>query len=290
VKPPRQLQDELASQIKKGQEAIARVRARFDEPLERAPWYYRLTMNTESISLCLRHRWCLEELSLEHETWRNENRALLQRSYATGTAADHYDRSHRLITAAVDERPCSDLNSAERARVSRDHVKQFFALIDSMNDQLRFLEDLRQRLVDTTSSSHPSKGVVAFLCHSSVDKRAVRTLYGRLHRDGFKPWLDEEDLAPGQDWELEIRRAIRKAHVVLVCLSQDAADRAGYLQKEIRFALDVADEQPEGSVFVIPVRLEECTVPDRLGRWQQVDLFEDRGYERLVRSLNSVQH
>lgn len=50
-------------------------------------------------------------------------------------------------------------------------------------------------------------------------------------------------------------------------------------------ALDVADEQPEGVAFLIPVRLEECEMPQRLEQWHWVDLFEDGGYERLVRVL-----
>ena len=42
-------------------------------------------------------------------------------------------------------------------------------------------------------------GERVFLCHSSADKEAVRKFYQRLRRDGFKPWLDEEDILPGQD-------------------------------------------------------------------------------------------
>lgn len=46
-----------------------------------------------------------------------------------------------------------------------------------------------------------------FLCHSSNDKPAVRELYGRLKGEGWiDPWLDEEKLYPGQDWDLEIEK------------------------------------------------------------------------------------
>jgi hypothetical protein len=60
----------------------------------------------------------------------------------------------------------------------------------------------------------------------------------------------------------------------------------GVLQKEIKKALDVADEQPEGVAYMIPVRLEECDMPTRLRRWQRVDLFKEDGYPKLVRVLN----
>jgi CheY-like chemotaxis protein len=124
-----------------------------------------------------------------------------------------------------------------------------------------------------------------FLCHSAGDKPAVRDLYRRLRADGVDPWLDEEALLPGQDWDREIRKAVRAADVILVCLSCGSVTKAGYVQKEIKFALDVADEQPEGTIFLIPLRLEECDVPERLSRWQWVDLFDARGYEDLMRAL-----
>lgn len=124
-----------------------------------------------------------------------------------------------------------------------------------------------------------------FLCHSSGDKQAVRALYNRLRGDGFDPWLDEQNLVPGQVWDREIIKAVRESDVVLVCLSEKAISKAGYVQKEIKHALDVADEQPEGAIFLIPVRLEECDVPQRLSRWQWVNFFEDQGYRRLITAL-----
>jgi len=125
-----------------------------------------------------------------------------------------------------------------------------------------------------------------FLCHSSSDKQPVRELFHRLQGDGFNPWLDEENLVPGQDWNREIIKAVRASDVVLVCLSHKATNKSGYVQKEIKFALDVADEQPEDTIFLIPVRFEECEVPERLRRWHWVNFFEDNGYKRLLLALN----
>jgi hypothetical protein len=125
-----------------------------------------------------------------------------------------------------------------------------------------------------------------FLCHSSNDKSKVRALYLQLRRDGFNPWLDEENLLPGHDWQIEIPKAVRKSDIVIVCLSKGSVTKAGYIQKEIKQALDVADEQLEGTIFIIPLKLEDCDIPERLNRWQWVNLFDDNGYQRLVRSLN----
>ena len=130
-----------------------------------------------------------------------------------------------------------------------------------------------------------SRPLRIFLCHSSSDKPAVRNLYQRLRSHGIDPWLDEEDLLPGQDWEREISRAVRECDIVIVCLSRGSIGRKGYVQKEIKYALDVADQQPEGAIFLIPLKLEDCDAPERLCRWQWVDLFVEKGYDRLLLAL-----
>jgi hypothetical protein len=136
----------------------------------------------------------------------------------------------------------------------------------------------------TTQEINPGK-LMVFLCHGSEDKTTVRELYSDLREDGADPWLDEKNILPGQDWDTEIRTAVRKSDAILVCLSATSVSKEGYVQKEIRFALDVADEKPDGTIFVIPVKLGECDVPHRLGRWQWVNYFEEGGYEKILRAL-----
>jgi formylglycine-generating enzyme required for sulfatase activity len=138
---------------------------------------------------------------------------------------------------------------------------------------------------DTKPKSDTPKTLRVFLCHSSGDKPPVRELYQRLCAEGIDAWLDEEKLLPGQDWQREIPKAVRASDVVIVCLSRGSITKAGYVQREIKFALDVADEQPEDAIFLIPARLEECEVPDRLSRWQWVNLYNAKGFERLMRAL-----
>ncbi len=141
---------------------------------------------------------------------------------------------------------------------------------------------------EAPASSNDVTGVRAFLCHSSADKNAVRQLYSRLRHDGCSPWLDEEDLIAGQDWDYEIKRAVRGSHVVIACLSQDSVTKTGFVQKEIRYALDVADEQPEGTIYIIPIRLEACAVPDALRKWHWIDYFQEGGHAKLLRAMREA--
>jgi hypothetical protein len=134
-----------------------------------------------------------------------------------------------------------------------------------------------------TTEKRPLK---VFLCHAHADRDSVRGLYSRLTQDGVDAWLDKATLLPGQDWELEIRKAVREADVVVVCLSKQF-NQAGFRQKEVRLALDTAMEKPEGEIFIIPAHLEECDNLESLRKWHWVDLFEDDGYEMLMRALRA---
>jgi hypothetical protein len=125
-----------------------------------------------------------------------------------------------------------------------------------------------------------------FLCHAREDKPKVIDLYHQLKEAGYNPWLDEEDLLPGVDWELEIRRAIRDSEIFLACLSKKSLNRKGYIHKEIKIALNELDQMPEGKIYLIPVRFEACEVPERLQSRQWVDLFARRGFEKLKRALD----
>jgi hypothetical protein len=57
--------------------------------------------------------------------------------------------------------------------------------------------------------NEPKRPLKVFLCHAHADRDPVRGLYARLTKDGVDryAWLDKEKLLPGQDWELEIRKA-----------------------------------------------------------------------------------
>jgi hypothetical protein len=141
---------------------------------------------------------------------------------------------------------------------------------------------------NSMSSSHMTNSerpLRVFLCHASNDKPIVRNLFERLVNDGVDTWLDTERLLPGHDWQLEIERAVRKADIVIVCLSESSITKEGFVQKEIRIALDAADEKPDGTIFIIPARLEPCAVPERMSRFQWVDLFSEGGYEHLLKAL-----
>jgi hypothetical protein len=125
-----------------------------------------------------------------------------------------------------------------------------------------------------------------FLCHAALDKATVRELCTRLSSAGVDAWLDEAKLLPGQDWRLEITKALRNSDAVIVCLSHHAVAKEGFVQREVKYALDIADEKPEGAIFVLPVLFDDCEVPFRLRQFHWIRYFQTGGFDKILEALH----
>ncbi len=131
-----------------------------------------------------------------------------------------------------------------------------------------------------------------FLAHASEDKPQVMTLYDKLKSAGYQPWLDKKNLIPGQNWRNEIPKAIRNSDIFLACLSSRSVSKRGYIQKEFKLALDVYAEMPSEAIFIIPLRFDDCDIPDlqseyggKLRDIHWLDYWESDGFELLVMAV-----
>jgi hypothetical protein len=174
-------------------------------------------------------------------------------------------------------------------------LKQY-GLLKEMNGKAMIANPVYKKRFATISKQHISNIVqpkmdgnenkpLIFLCHAKEDIEFVRSLYHLLKQENLTPWLDEIDIFPGQNWDIEIQRAIKKTEFALICLSSISVQKKGYLTKEIKWALDRQSEMPEGDIFVIPVKIEPCILENRLSGIHSVDLFEASGFEKLIQSI-----
>jgi hypothetical protein len=140
----------------------------------------------------------------------------------------------------------------------------------------------------------PSNQLIPFLCYSKENKIVVREFFARLKKEGWiDPWFDEEDILPGEKWQDSVVKAVGGSHAVIVLLSKQALKQEGFFHKELNLALDTANKKPEDAIFIIPIRLEECEVPERLLPYQYVDYFggaeqEQHVYDSLLASLKII--
>lgn len=127
-----------------------------------------------------------------------------------------------------------------------------------------------------------------FIAYVDEDRETAGQLFDALKGAGFDPWMDKRKLRPGEKWVRGVERAIMRSEFFLACFSKRATGKRGQFQAELRFALECAKLRPLDEAFVVPVRLEPCTVPMKLAQdLQWVDLFPDwdRGVQKIVEML-----
>lgn len=126
-----------------------------------------------------------------------------------------------------------------------------------------------------------------FVSYSRQDEVEVTAFTRKLRSDGYKVWFDQDDILPGQDWRSEARKAIKDAPAVIICVSLSWVERRGFVHSELKFALEVAQEMPNGEVYIIPVKLDPAAkVPDILEKYSWVELASDDGYSKLRKALD----
>ncbi len=120
-----------------------------------------------------------------------------------------------------------------------------------------------------------------FLCYAREDSARVDELEGLLRSGGMRVWRDTEQLWPGQDWRVHIRRAIADgALAFLACFSRAGMSReARYQNMELVLAAEQLRLRAADVTWLIPVRLDDCDIPD-------LDL--DLGGGRTLAGLHSA--
>jgi hypothetical protein len=127
--------------------------------------------------------------------------------------------------------------------------------------------------------------IKVFICYAKEDLDIVSKIYERLKEAGYDAWIDKKNLVGGQEWELEIKKAINESNFFLACLSSHSINKDGYYQKELKKGMSVWELQPEGRIFLIPIRLEDCQVPEKLKGFHWVNFFEHDGMENLLKAV-----
>lgn len=168
------------------------------------------------------------------------------------------------------------------------------------NTCLAFLDDLTdsalkgqiQELQNIPLASEVifARAPTAFLSYAREDIEQAERLFNDLREVGVNVWFDKHSLLPGQKWKAAIREAMKNSRFFLALLSTSSINKRGYVQKELKEALEIYDEYPESAIFLIPIRLDECIpLDERVKNLHWVDMYQgwERGLARIVRTIES---
>ena len=139
--------------------------------------------------------------------------------------------------------------------------------------------------------THLMTSNTVFISYAREDARYAERLYMDLRIAGVDAWLDTKRLLPGQNWKLEIQRVIRESAYFIALISENSLNKRGFVQSEMKRALDVLDEIPSSQIFLIQARLDNSSPYDeQLQSINWVDLFPsyEKGFERILATLRNL--
>ena len=92
----------------------------------------------------------------------------------------------------------------------------------------------------------------------------------------------------GERWTAAIKKAIDLSDTVIIFLSDNSINKEGFVHVEMNYAWDLSLQKPPGTIYLIPIRLENCDVPEDLyeldsRQWgSYFDEKKDETYEKLL--------
>ncbi|HKU72588.1 MAG TPA: toll/interleukin-1 receptor domain-containing protein [Pyrinomonadaceae bacterium] len=124
-----------------------------------------------------------------------------------------------------------------------------------------------------------------FLSYSRKDAEFVRKLYLDLREDGFNIWFDQEEIVPGQKWQQTILEVMSDVRAVILCLSTKWTGSRGYIQNELKLALELLREFPAEAIFIVPIRLDDCEIPRTLRGLHYIDVWDEASFAKVKQHL-----
>lgn len=125
-----------------------------------------------------------------------------------------------------------------------------------------------------------------FISYAKEDFKYAKEIFDFLKLNQYKPWLDKECLLAGQNWDLEINRALRKADFIIILISNTSITKRGYVQREYKLALKYFEEKLEDDIYLLPIKLDKCDVPFGFEKFQWLELSEDFEFYKVLDSFN----
>jgi hypothetical protein len=122
-----------------------------------------------------------------------------------------------------------------------------------------------------------------FLSYARDDMVIAEKIYNDLSRLELDVLLKAETNRFGQHLGNEIKSAIELSNYFLVLLSLKSIQENSSVQLELQEAFKISENLPDTKVFIIPVRIEDCTILQKeLNKLNWIDLFPENKYAKGI--------
>lgn len=124
-----------------------------------------------------------------------------------------------------------------------------------------------------------------FISYARTDAEIAQGIYETLSHKNQYPWMDIYDLHGGENWQRAIYKAIDNSDIFIALLSNNSVSRRGVIQKELKKALDKWEGMLPDDIYIVPVRVDDCPIPDLLKHIQVLDWDGGKGENKLLEAI-----
>jgi hypothetical protein len=128
-----------------------------------------------------------------------------------------------------------------------------------------------------------------FISYTVADQDRVIPIHEFLVRNGYpNTWIDCKKLLPGQLWDFEIKRNLKKSEIVIIFFSNNSITKRGYVQREIKIATSYLEEKLQDDIYIIPIKLDDdARIPDSLSEIQYLNISGNDSLHILKQALDA---
>ncbi|RCJ24043.1 hypothetical protein A6770_28775 [Nostoc minutum NIES-26] len=126
-----------------------------------------------------------------------------------------------------------------------------------------------------------------FLSYARENLEVALKLRNDLIKNGISVWLDDEDIIVGEKWRNKIKEQINQTNFFITLVSSVSINKKdGYVQEEIDMALNLLSQKTRDEFVVLPVRIDDCNIPEKLSKIHMIDVFPNHdGYTKGLKKL-----
>ena len=225
--------------------------------------------------------------------------AMVDRLRADTEASSRSDVIRRALSIMTQVQADARNNASERLgssfereifRSEREEIGKRLYPIPEISDEER---ERRRRYYKLQRSSRASAraGIRprnVFISYAREDLLTAKTLYHKLRQRGHEPWLDTYSLKKGADWQLVIKNAIRDCEFFVALCSSRSVKKTGFVQIEVHDAAQQQLLRPEGVIYFIPIKIDDCELPSFANKFNYIDLSQPHPYKSLFDTIEMI--
>ena len=136
----------------------------------------------------------------------------------------------------------------------------------------------------------------AFLSYVKENKEIIEKIDLYLTNSDIHVVTDYKNIEGGSNWKKTLQELIEGSGYFIACFSKEFNQREKtVLYRELDYAIEYTKDIPIGRIWIIPVRINECTIPnieirsrEMLTDLHRIDLFPKTAFEKGIKSIVDI--